>query len=147
MCSICNESNLQQQFTNCTFCNSNIHQHCAQTNAAALELQNPVCTTCINGSQTNWDIKNCFVCNTNEGIFLICQQCTRLRHGPCIIKLGILVTGDTFLCPWCTPTAPYTHQPAQRHTDSDDAYEGGDDSQPIVNNHPAGPIYPTKPAT
>ena len=130
-CSICRESNLQQQFTNCTYCNANIHHHCSQTNAAALQLQTPVCTTCINGSQTNRHINNCFICNTDEGKLLVCQQCVRLSHKPCIDKLRIPVTDDTFLCPWCMPATPLEQQPTHRHTDSDDGEGNDQHDEPI----------------
>ena len=111
ICTICKDSSLQQQFTKCTFCNSNIHHHCSQTNATSLQLQSPVCTTCINGSQLSRHIENCFICNTDEGTLLVCQQCVCLSHKTCVKKLRILITDKTFLCPWCTPTAPHTHQP------------------------------------
>ena len=135
MWSICNHSNLQQQFTNCTFCNSHIHNNCSQTNAAALQIQIPVCTTCINGTQPNRYIENCFVCNTNEGELLVCNQCICLGHKTYVNKLNIPITDDTLLCPWCTPFIPHTHQPPGRHTGSNINDEEGNDQQANNDQH------------
>ena len=90
-----------------------------------------MCTTCINGSQTNRHINNCFICNTDEGKLLVCQQCVRLSHKPCIDKLRIPVTDDTFLCPWCMPATPLEQQPTHRHTDSDDGEGNDQHDEPI----------------
>ena len=54
-----------------------------------------------------------------------------ISHKPCIGKLRIPVTDNTFLCPWCTPATLLEQQPTHRHTDSDN--EEGDDQQEKIN--------------